>query len=261
MLRLPNDQTSTKSTHSRGTFVAFVREPRRARNAESAARQPRNRRLGRGALQQLAPQTGADAIVEMHANARQCPQVDTFHGKIKEPAAGRPSRHRVAPGSKHAKGNNSEKRWPLRGSHCGTFGRQILVLRKQLRLNNARCRRSVAERAAKTPAAEPDGFSKKSHRPQWMARARGGVPAAPQRREMLRLPNDQTSTKSTHFRGTFVAFVREPRRARNAESAARQPRNRRFGLFCPIMICRCALWVRTSATFPVGHRVYGRGTH
>jgi len=120
--------------------------------------------------------------------------------KIKEPAAGRPSRHRVAPGSQHAKGNNSEKRRPLRGSRCGTLGGQILVLRKQLRLKNARCRRSAAERAAKTPAAEPDGFSKKSHRPQWMARARGGVPAAPQRREMLRLPNDQTSTKSTHSR-------------------------------------------------------------
>ena len=80
--------------------------------------------------------------------------------KIKEPAAGRPSRHSVAPGPQHAKGNNSEKRRPLRGSHCGTFGGQILVLRKQLRLKNARCRRSVAERAAKTPAAEPDGFSK-----------------------------------------------------------------------------------------------------
>ena len=45
--------------------------------------------------------------------------------KIKEPTAGRPSRHRVAPGSKHAKGNNSEKRWPLRGSHCGTSSGQI----------------------------------------------------------------------------------------------------------------------------------------
>ena len=55
-------------------------------------------RLGRGAPQ-LAPQTGADAIVEIHANARQCPQVDTFHEKNQGAGCGAPkpaqSRSRV----------------------------------------------------------------------------------------------------------------------------------------------------------------------
>ena len=197
----------------------------------------------------------------MHANARQCPQVDTSHGKNQAAGCGAPkpaqSRSRVpACSGKQLRKTQAPEGLALRHVWSPNPRLAQATSSQQCALPTVRGRESRQDAGRRARR-----FFERSHRPQWMARARGGVPAAPQRRDMLRLPNDQTSTKSTHFRGTFVAFVREPRRARNAESAAPQSRNRRFGLFCSIMICRCALWVRTSATFPVGHRVYGRGTH